>query len=53
MNDIKVRNTINLNKTDMTLTNFGKERGDDDHNNIKYETCKEMDSYKLCVHNTT
>ena len=30
-----------------------RERGDNDHNNIKYETCKEMDSYKLCVHNTT
>ena len=30
-----------------------RERGDNDHNNIKYETCKEMNSYKLCVHNTT
>ena len=26
-----------------------KERGDDDHNSIKYETCKERDSCKLYV----
>ena len=32
---------------------LGKERGDDDQNRIKYETCKERDSCKLCVHNTT
>ena len=25
------------------------EKGDDDHNSIKYETCKERDSYKLYV----
>ena len=32
---------------------LGKKRGDDDQNRIKYETCKERDSCKLCVHNTT
>ena len=32
---------------------LGKERGDDDQNRIKYETCKERDSCKLCIHNTT
>ena len=32
---------------------LGKERGDDDQNRIKYETCKERDSCKLYVHNTT
>ena len=32
---------------------LGKEKGDDDQNRIKYETCKERDSCKLCVHNTT
>ena len=26
-----------------------RERGDDDHNNIKYEICKERDSCKLYV----
>ena len=31
---------------------LGKKRGDDDHNSIKYETCKERDSCKLYVFTT-
>ena len=31
---------------------LGKERDDNDHNSIKYETCKERDSCKLYVFTT-